>query len=227
MKRIGVISDTHGLLRPEVKEVLKTCQAILHGGDVDNRRILDELAAMGPLYTVRGNNDGHWAEMIGKTHRFQLFGLKFYMIHNKNRICEDVSDRDIIVYGHTHIYTEKMENGQLWLNPGACGLRRFTLPLTMAVIETEEDGSYQVQRIDVETIGSSEKPESLPVGREKEIIRAIARDMNKKKPVALIAAKHGVSEKLTEQICRLIVTHPGVDADGIYDRLQHRSDGRY
>ena len=84
-KKIGIISDTHGLLRPEVLEILKTCDCILHAGDVDRPELLDRLRCLGSIYVVRGNNDRDWAEGIAKTLRFTIEGVKFFMTHNKKR----------------------------------------------------------------------------------------------------------------------------------------------
>lgn len=82
-KKIGIISDTHGLLRPEVLEILKTCDCILHAGDVDRPEILDQLRPLGNLYAVRGNNDGDWARGMGTTLRFKIENISFFMTHNK------------------------------------------------------------------------------------------------------------------------------------------------
>ena len=83
MKKIGIISDTHGLLRPEILEILKDCDCIIHAGDVNKPEILDTLRMMGSIYVVRGNNDKDWAEGIAKTLHFTIEGVKFFMTHNK------------------------------------------------------------------------------------------------------------------------------------------------
>ncbi len=219
--RIGVISDTHGLLREEVKNVLETCQAIIHAGDVTCPEILDELSRMARIYVARGNGDREWASRISSTQKMELFGLRFFVIHNKKMIREDLSDRDIVIYGHSHIYREEWKNNQLWLNPGSCGPGRFSLPATMAVITGKKDGSFSVEKIELGGKGRRPSPaEGLPAGREKEIIKAVLKEMEKGKTVAAIAAKHQISRTVMEQICRIIVTHPGVDEDGILNRLQ-------
>ncbi len=83
MHRIGIISDTHGLLRPEVTEVLCGCDAILHGGDINSAKILEELKAIAPVYAVRGNNDKEWAAHLPETLSLELYGVRFFMVHNK------------------------------------------------------------------------------------------------------------------------------------------------
>lgn len=86
-KKLGIISDTHGLLRPEVVEILKSCDCILHSGDIDRPELLDELRYLGSLYVVRGNNDGDWAQNLSRTLRFKIEGIEFFMTHNKKRCC--------------------------------------------------------------------------------------------------------------------------------------------
>lgn len=86
-EKIGIISDTHGLLRPEVLEILKDCKYILHAGDVNKDEILDVLRSMGNLYVVRGNNDKDWAENLRTSLSFTIGGVKFFMVHNKKRHC--------------------------------------------------------------------------------------------------------------------------------------------
>ena len=139
--RIGVVSDTHGLVRDEVREVLKTCQVILHGGDINRREILEELRAIAPLFVVRGNNDKEWAKELPETLSATVCGLNIFMVHNRKHVPEDLGDADVVVFGHSHRYEEKWEQGRLWLNPGSCGPRRFGQPITMAVIETAVDGA--------------------------------------------------------------------------------------
>ncbi|MCM1187039.1 MAG: metallophosphatase family protein [Lachnoclostridium sp.] len=148
--RIAVLSDTHGLLRPEVTEVLKTCEMILHGGDINNRKIVEQLEQMAPLYAVRGNNDKDWAQGMAEELEITLFGLHIYMIHNKKHRKENLKGTDLFIYGHSHKYEEKSEDGVFFLNPGSCGPRRFKQPVTMAVLEVYEDtGKWKVQKIEL------------------------------------------------------------------------------
>ena len=103
---IGIISDTHGLLRPEVIEALKGCDAILHGGDINRREIIDQLEEIAPVYVVRGNNDHEWAEHIPMYMGFELTGIRIYMTHKKKDLPEDLSNYDLVVFGHSHKYEE-------------------------------------------------------------------------------------------------------------------------
>lgn len=144
--KIGIISDTHGLLRPEVLEILKTCDCILHAGDVDKPEILDELRVLGSIYAVRGNNDRGWAEGLSRSLQFVIGGVRFFMVHDKKDVAWNLGDRQVVIFGHSHSYFEQMIDGRLWLNPGSCGRRRFNQEITMAVM-TVEDGSYQVDKI--------------------------------------------------------------------------------
>lgn len=220
MHKIGIISDTHDMLREEVKEILSSCDVILHGGDINRQSILDELRKLAPVYAVRGNNDKEWAQEIPETLRIELYGIRFYMIHNQKKLRESVDDRDVIIYGHSHKYAERRENGILWLNPGSCGPGRFQAPVTMAVMELEENGSYQVKRVELSS-GMKRKVQP-PDSRQdiKALVQAIMRETDRRKTTSEIAAKHGISQELAEQICRLYVTHPGIDADGIINKMQ-------
>lgn len=145
-KRIGIISDTHGLLRPEVLNILKTCDCILHGGDINSPEILDQLRPLASIYAVRGNNDREWAEGLAKTLRFQIEGVEFFMTHNKKDVAWDLGNAQVVVFGHTHKYFQDRIDGRLWLNPGSCGKCRFDQEITMAVL-TAENGNFQVEKI--------------------------------------------------------------------------------
>lgn len=231
MHKIAVLSDTHGLLRPEILEILRGCEVILHGGDINRQKILDELNRIAPVSVVRGNNDKEWAENLPETLAFTLHGLRFFMVHNKKQLPKEI-DADIVIYGHSHKYEERHEDGRLFLNPGSCGPRRFTQPITMAVLEVEEeagagaegDVSYRVEKIEIaqKALGTSGK-ESVEKGKlpkdMKKVIAAVMKDTDKGKSVQEIAEKNGIGEELAEQICRLYLTHPGVDADGIMGKM--------
>lgn len=147
MKRIGVLSDTHGLLRPQVTEALRGCDAILHGGDINRQSVLDALAEIAPVYAVRGNNDREWAEAIPQSIRTELFGLRVFMTHKKKDIPKELDGIDLVVYGHSHRYDDRTENGVRFLNPGSCGPRRFGQEAAMALVDIAEDGTLRVEKI--------------------------------------------------------------------------------
>lgn len=146
--RIVILSDTHGLLRPEVLEALEGADAILHGGDINTQAIVDRLRGCAPLYIVRGNNDKEWAEDIPHDLTVTLGGVRFYMVHNKKDVPADLGGTDVVVYGHSHKYAQEEKNGVLWLNPGSCGRRRFNQEITFAVMEAEE-GRYRVEKVTI------------------------------------------------------------------------------
>ena len=133
--KLAILSDTHGLLRPQVVERLKTADAILHGGDINRQDIVDQLEQYAPLYVVRGNNDKQWAEAIPHDLSVTLDGVTFYMVHNKKEVPADLSGVDVVVFGHSHKYVQEEKNGVLWLNPGSCGPRRFHQEITMMMAE--------------------------------------------------------------------------------------------
>ena len=144
--KLAILSDTHGLLRPEVAEHLKTADAILHGGDVNKPGIVDQLEQYAPLYVVRGNNDKEWAEQIPHDLTITLGGVTFYMVHNKKEVPADLTGIDAVVFGHSHKYLLEERDGVLWLNPGSCGPRRFHQEITMMMAEVE-NGTLQVEKI--------------------------------------------------------------------------------
>ena len=144
--KLAILSDTHGLLRPEVAEHLKTADAILHGGDVNKPGIVDQLKQYAPLYIVRGNNDKEWAEQLPHDLTVTLGGVTFYLVHNKKEVPADLTGIDAVVFGHSHKYLLEERDGVLWLNPGSCGPRRFHQEITMMMAEVE-NGTLQVEKI--------------------------------------------------------------------------------
>ena len=146
--KLAILSDTHGLLRPQVVERLKTADAILHGGDINKPSIVEQLQQYAPLYIVRGNNDKEWAEDIPHGLTVTLEGVTFFMVHNKKEVPADLSGVDVVVFGHSHKYVQEEKGGILWLNPGSCGPRRFHQEITMMIAEIE-NGNIQVEKIDI------------------------------------------------------------------------------
>ena len=146
--KLILLSDTHGLLRPEVMEYLQTVDAILHGGDINRQSLVDELRQYAPLYVVRGNNDKDWAEAIPHDLTVTLGGVTFFMVHNKKEVPADLPGVDVVVFGHSHKYMQQEQDGVLWLNPGSCGPRRFHQEITMILAEVA-DSRITVDKITI------------------------------------------------------------------------------
>ncbi len=245
MYKAGIISDTHGLLRPEVTGLLQGCDAILHGGDFDREEILDELERIAPVYAVRGNNDD-WAALtsgggsalqpksgyLPETLSIELGGIRFLMTHDKKNLPENTEDYDVVICGHSHKYEEIYAGRRLMLNPGSCGPKRFILPVTMAILEINTDKSFQVARIDLDAregipagraavkLHRRKRPDlERPVPDMKRLIGRVMRDVEKGTEIPKIANRNGISPELAEQICRLYLTHPGVDEEGIMKKM--------
>ena len=130
--RVGLVSDTHGLLRPEARVFLTGCDYIVHGGDVGDPGILDELAQMAPLIAVRGNNDTQsWAARLRRTELVRVGGIFLYAIHNLAELDIDpgAAGVRVVVSGHSHKPKVEEREGILYVNPGSCGPRRFKLPI--------------------------------------------------------------------------------------------------
>ena len=214
--KIGVLSDTHGLLRAEVAVALVGCDVILHGGDINRREILDELGKIAPVYAVRGNNDKEWAEDVPAFLDFALGGLRVYMTHRKKDLPADLSAYDLAVCGHSHRYEESRQDGTLLLNPGSCGPRRFNQAITLAILEAKP-GDVRATRVDIPHLGRA-----ITVPKEgdlRAVVEAVMRESGKGRAPGEIARRHGWDAALVEQIARLYVTHPGVTADGILRKM--------
>jgi putative phosphoesterase len=148
MHRIGLISDTHGLLRPEAAAFLKGCDFIVHGGDIGDAGILETLRALAPLTVVRGNNDREpWAEAIAETEFLKVGGVLVYAIHDLSQIVIDPAGVEVrvVISGHSHKPKIEERKGVLYVNPGSAGPRRFKLPI--AVAELIVDGNAVTARI--------------------------------------------------------------------------------
>jgi hypothetical protein len=142
MFRVGLISDTHGLLRPEAKAFLRGSDYIVHGGDICDPRILDELAALAPLTAVRGNNDhGSWAERLCETELLQVGEIFVYAIHDLSQldIEPDAAGVHVVVSGHSHKPLVERRAGVLYVNPGSSGPRRFKLPIAVGELIVKGD----------------------------------------------------------------------------------------
>lgn len=212
---IGIISDTHNLLRPEVLAALKGCDRILHAGDIAKPEILTALEGIAPLTVVRGNADKDWAGEIPLTRSFELAGMRFFMTHKRKDVPAEVR-ADVVIFGHSHKYEEIRKGGTLFLNPGSCGPRRFTQPITMMILEIA-DGEVEVRKLE---FAHAEKKTRVPAGDLRDMIGGIVKDVNKGRTVHEISEKYRISEELADQICRLYLTHPGIDAEGLIMKME-------
>jgi putative phosphoesterase len=138
--KLGLISDTHGLLRDNAVTALRGCGLIVHAGDVGSPWILDALRAVAPVVAVRGNVDmGDWADVLPLTATAELDGARILVIHDVHELRLDPSGAgfQIVVSGHSYKPASAHQNGVLYLNPGAAGPRRFRLPITVATVDLE------------------------------------------------------------------------------------------
>jgi len=140
MTNIGVISDTHGLLRPEAMQALRGSELILHAGDIGSPAVLEELAKLAQVTAIRGNNDSEpWARDIPDTVRIEVERASIFMLHNLKELSLDLArDKvDVVIAGHSHRPSIERREGVLFLNPGSAGPRRFKLPISVAKLEIE------------------------------------------------------------------------------------------
>ena len=213
--RIAVLSDTHGLLRQEVLDHASGSDAILHGGDINNQGILTTLSSVATVYVVRGNNDGDWAVSLPGALDFTLGGARVFMTHKKRDLPGDLSPYDLVVFGHSHRYEEARVGKTMLLNPGSCGPRRFNQAITMAMVSID-GGKIAVSRIDL----PNQPTRRMKIGADiRTQIETVMRETQRGRPAMEIASRRGWDVKLVEQIARLYVTHPGVDADGIMGKM--------
>lgn len=135
---IGVISDTHGLVRPEAMAALQGVELIIHGGDIGKAEVLQFLSTLAPVYAIRGNNDRDgWAKKLPDVLKLQINGIKFHVIHNVNELQEIPNAAGIraVISGHSHKPSIVKHDDVLFLNPGSAGPRRFKLPVTIARLD--------------------------------------------------------------------------------------------
>ncbi|MEW6116053.1 MAG: metallophosphoesterase family protein [Nitrospirota bacterium] len=137
---IGVISDTHGLMRPEAIRALHGVSLIVHAGDVGAPEVLEALQNIAPVVAVRGNTDqDYWARKLLETEVAEIGDLSLYVLHNIHELDLDpaASGFSAVIYGHSHMPSIESKNGVLYLNPGSAGPRRFKLPVTVALLKVK------------------------------------------------------------------------------------------
>ena len=213
--KIAIISDTHDQLRPEVLAALSGVDQILHAGDICSRKILDRLREFAQVIAVRGNGDKGWAADIPSFLDFELENLRVCMTHKKSDLPKDLSRYDLVVFGHSHQYSEMVQGKTLILNPGSCGPRRFHQPITMALAEIA-NGWIRVTKIDIPHKQSSAKVDPADIRTQIEIV---IREIEKGRGKNDISEKYGIDPATAELIARLYFTHPGVTADGIMTKM--------
>ena len=137
---IGVISDTHGLLRPEALDALRGSEHIIHAGDVGKPEILDQLGEIAPVTAVRGNIDNApWARKLPEMQVVELSGISLYVLHDLGTLDlkPQAAGFKVVIFGHSHVPKQEMRDGVLYFNPGSAGPRRFKLPITVGRLISE------------------------------------------------------------------------------------------
>ncbi|HEY1370864.1 MAG TPA: metallophosphoesterase family protein [Candidatus Binatia bacterium] len=158
MKTIGVISDTHGLLRPEALEALRGSDLILHAGDIGAPEVLERLRVIADVVAIKGNNDRDpWARNISETATVSVEGVEIYIIHNVHDLDFNPAAAGVrvVVSGHSHMPSIAEKNGVIYLNPGSAGPRRFKLPIAVARLQI--DGQSVRDKIITLDVNTAEK----------------------------------------------------------------------
>ena len=148
---LGVIADTHNLVRKEALQALAGCQAIIHAGDICKPEVLTELATLAPLEVVRGNNDrGDWASRLPQSKDLLIEGVRIHVRHilQELDLSPDQNPYNVVISGHSHRPSLEQNQGTLFLNPGSAGPRRFKLPITLAIL-TITEGTASAEIIDL------------------------------------------------------------------------------
>ena len=160
--RIGLISDTHGLLRAEALAALQDSDFIVHAGDIGDASILAQLAAIAPVTAVRGNNDtARWAAHLPDTNRLDAGGLRIFVIHDLATLAVDPREAalDVIISGHSHRPRIVRHDGVLHVNPGSAGPRRFRLPVSVGMLTIAEGAAdAEVVALNVQTSAGAHRP---------------------------------------------------------------------
>lgn len=142
MPRLGLISDTHGLLRPAAADFLRGCDHIIHAGDIVGAHVLDALSSIAPVTAVRGNNDhGAWATTLPETEVVDMDGVLIYVLHDIAMLDLDpgAAGFRVVIYGHSHKPAVEERDGVLYVNPGSAGPRRFKLPIVVGELLLDGD----------------------------------------------------------------------------------------
>lgn len=152
--RVGLIADTHGLLRPQVLPLLAGCDHIIHAGDIGSAHVLEALRALAPVTAVRGNNDtGPWADALPEACSIALSGLLIHVLHDLGDLARlaPPPDARVVVAGHSHKPLVEQRGNLLIVNPGSAGPRRFKLPITVAELLITADGPHaRIMPVDLE-----------------------------------------------------------------------------
>ncbi len=158
---VGVIADTHGLLRPEAVAALASVDLIVHAGDIGSAALLDELARIAPVLAVRGNNDrDRWAASLPEAVTTQIAGVRLHVVHDLKTLPGDPAGLgvDVVISGHSHKPSVEHRSGVLLLNPGSAGPRRFSLPIAVARLSLGPAGA-RAEIVELEV--------ALPTGRRR------------------------------------------------------------
>ncbi|MEA9588199.1 metallophosphoesterase family protein [Xanthomonas sp. WHRI 10064A] len=132
--RIGLVSDTHGLLRPEAVTALAGCAALIHAGDVGKPDVLAALQALAPVHAIAGNiDDKPWGAALPQTLDLVIAGVRIHVLHDLKTLAVDVA-AEVVISGHSHMPSVHSRNGVLYVNPGSAGRRRFSLPISVGLL---------------------------------------------------------------------------------------------
>lgn len=214
--KIGILSDTHGVLREEVKKALEGCSALYHAGDVGNYSIYEELMDIAPLRAVRGNADGSEFAFLPEVLSFAEEGVRICMAHKLSDLPAGWEKHDLVITGHTHKFSLKQQDSYILLNPGSCGPVRLK-EMTLAIWTPGGPGLLEsITRVD---LLPEENRFEVPPGKERKAVQKTVTLLARNKTVEEIARKYSLPEEWVEKVAQIYYTHPGADLEGILQRL--------
>ncbi len=214
--RIAVVSDTHGQLRADIAEELKTYDLLMHAGDFDDEYTYKKLSGgIGAFLGVKGNCDWFaYGPALPLSRKVELNGAVVFMTHRPGDVGRYLNgEADIVIHGHTHERREEYRNGVLYLNPGSLSQPRDGRP-GYCILDIH-DGSYSVEWRDL----NGKKPEATAVQPDAEMIKKIMKYTDRGMTIGLISDKLKLPYETVEKAVRMYLTHPGVGVEGIIERM--------
>ena len=210
--QVGIVSDSHGRLPDRAKELLLGCSLIFHAGDIGSLALYEELSNIAPTKAVRGNADGEDLSFLPTYLTTKAGPFSVCMAHKKKDLPEDYLSYDLVITGHTHRYRMEKKGSVTLLNPGSCAVKRAGQMLTLALAEVGPSGLLITGKKYTEDAPPKE-------GEERKVVEKIMSLTRRNESIATISQKLSLPSEYVERVVRLIVTHPGVDIEGVLRRM--------
>ena len=210
--RVGIVSDSHGRLPVRARELLLGCALIFHAGDVGSLSLYEDLLGIAPVKAVRGNADGEDLSFLPVSLTDKAGPFSVCMAHKKKDLPENYLSYDLVITGHTHRYRMEQKGSCTLLNPGSMTVKRAGSPLSLALAEIGPLGLV-ITQVEYED-------EALPLeGEERRVVEKIMAMTRQNASISTISQRLHIPSAYVEKVVRLILTHPGVDIEGVLRRM--------